>query len=138
MPADRHMDAYLAVVSLRAVRKYLPEPLPDDVLTRILQAGRATGSASNGQYWRFYVIRQRAVLDQLAETVYEPDNLRGAPVALALVLTRPRSFDAGQIGLTDLLILRREILETRFQYLDALLEAALARIDLDASAAILR
>jgi cobalt-zinc-cadmium efflux system outer membrane protein len=49
-----------------------------------------------------------------------------------------RSFDAGQIGLTDLLILRREILETRFQYLDALLEAALARIDLDASAAILR
>ena len=49
-----------------------------------------------------------------------------------------RSFDAGQIGLTDLLLIRREILETRFQYLDALLEAALARIDLDASAAILR
>jgi nitroreductase len=90
------MGAYLAVVSLRAVRKYLPEPLPDAVLTRILQAGRATGSASNGQYWRFYVIRQRAVLDQLAETVYEPDNLRGAPVALALVMTRPRSFDAGR------------------------------------------
>jgi cobalt-zinc-cadmium efflux system outer membrane protein len=49
-----------------------------------------------------------------------------------------RSFDAGQIGLTDLLLIRREILDTRFQYLDALLEAALARIDLDASAAILR
>jgi cobalt-zinc-cadmium efflux system outer membrane protein len=49
-----------------------------------------------------------------------------------------RSFEAGQIGLTDLLLIRREILDTRFQYLDALLEAALARIDLDASAAILR
>ena len=49
-----------------------------------------------------------------------------------------RSFEAGQIGLTDLLLLRREILDTRVQYLDALLEAALARIDLDASAAILR
>ena len=49
-----------------------------------------------------------------------------------------RSFDVGQLGLPELLLIRREILDTRFQYLDALLEAALARIDLDASAAILR
>jgi cobalt-zinc-cadmium efflux system outer membrane protein len=49
-----------------------------------------------------------------------------------------RSFDVGQLGLPELLLIRREILDTRFQYLDALLEAALARLDLDASAAILR
>jgi cobalt-zinc-cadmium efflux system outer membrane protein len=49
-----------------------------------------------------------------------------------------RSFDVGQIGLVDLLLIRREILETRIQYLDALLEAMLARTDLDASAGILR
>ncbi len=49
-----------------------------------------------------------------------------------------RSFEVGQIGLPELLLIRREILETRSQYLDALMEAALARIDLDASAAILR
>jgi cobalt-zinc-cadmium efflux system outer membrane protein len=49
-----------------------------------------------------------------------------------------RSFEVGQLGLPDLLLIRRETLETRFQYLDALLEAALARIDLDASAGVLR
>lgn len=49
-----------------------------------------------------------------------------------------RSFEVGQLGLPELLLLRREILDTRSQYLDALLEAALARIDLDASASILR
>ena len=49
-----------------------------------------------------------------------------------------RSFEAGQLGLLDLLLIRRETLDTRFQYLGALLEAALARIDLDASAAMLR
>lgn len=49
-----------------------------------------------------------------------------------------RSLEVGQIGLTDLLLIRREILDTRSQYLDALLEAALARIDLDASAGLLR
>jgi cobalt-zinc-cadmium efflux system outer membrane protein len=49
-----------------------------------------------------------------------------------------RSFEVGQLGLPELLLIRREILDTRFQYLDALLEAALARTDLDASASILR
>jgi cobalt-zinc-cadmium efflux system outer membrane protein len=49
-----------------------------------------------------------------------------------------RSFEVGQLGLPELLLIRREMLETRFQYLDALLEAALARVDLDASAARLR
>ena len=49
-----------------------------------------------------------------------------------------RSFEVGQLGLPELLLIRREILGTRSQYLDALLEAALARIDLDASAGVLR
>lgn len=49
-----------------------------------------------------------------------------------------RSFEVGQLGLPELLLIRREILDTRVQYLDALLEAVLARIDLDASAALLR
>jgi cobalt-zinc-cadmium efflux system outer membrane protein len=49
-----------------------------------------------------------------------------------------RSFEVGQLGLPELLLIRREILDTRSQYLDALLEAALASIDLDASAGVLR
>lgn len=49
-----------------------------------------------------------------------------------------RSFEVGQLGLPDLLLIRREIVDTRAQYLDALLEAALARIELDASAGVLR
>jgi cobalt-zinc-cadmium efflux system outer membrane protein len=49
-----------------------------------------------------------------------------------------RSFEAGELGLPELLLIRREILDTRAQYLDALLEAALARVDLEASAGVLR
>lgn len=49
-----------------------------------------------------------------------------------------RSYEAGQIGLTELLLIRREILETRFQHLEAQVEAALARIELDAAAGVLR
>jgi cobalt-zinc-cadmium efflux system outer membrane protein len=49
-----------------------------------------------------------------------------------------RSYDEGQIGLPDLLLIRREILDTRFERLDALLAAALARTGLDASTGALR
>jgi cobalt-zinc-cadmium efflux system outer membrane protein len=49
-----------------------------------------------------------------------------------------RSFDVGQIGLPDVLLIRREALETRLQHLSLLLEAALARVDVDAAAGVLR
>ena len=65
----------------------------------------------------------------------ETDAIPGLDETVTLTT---RSFEVGQLGLPELLLIRREILDTRFQYLDALLEAALARIDLDASAGVLR
>lgn len=53
-------------------------------------------------------------------------------------LLAARSYEAGQIGLAEVLLIRREILETRFQHLNAQLDAALARIELDAAAGVLR
>ena len=96
MSTAKGMDAYLAIVSKREVRKYTDQPIPEDKLERMLQAGRATGSSQNRQTWRFYVIRNREVLNQVAEHVYAPDNIRGCQVAIAIVLTRRRSFDAGR------------------------------------------
>lgn len=49
-----------------------------------------------------------------------------------------RSYEAGQIGLVELLLVRREVLETRIEYLDHVLEAAIAGIELEATAGVLR
>jgi cobalt-zinc-cadmium efflux system outer membrane protein len=49
-----------------------------------------------------------------------------------------RSFEAGEMSLADLLAMRREILQTRDDYLDRLLDSALAAIELEASAGGLR
>lgn len=48
-----------------------------------------------------------------------------------------KSFEAGEIDLGELLLVRREILETRLSHLDRRLEAALARIELEAAAGVL-
>ncbi len=49
-----------------------------------------------------------------------------------------RSYETGQISLADWLVLRRELLDTRREYLEKLRNAAVARIELDAIAGLLR
>jgi nitroreductase len=89
------MDAFLAVVSKREVRRYDARPLGRDSTRRILEAGRVAGSAANRQRRRFVVLGDR---DAAAEAVYEPDNLRGAALVVAIVVAGkgPLGFDAGR------------------------------------------
>lgn len=98
------MDTFLAIASRREVRDYDGRPIPDDVVQRILDAGRLSGSGSNRQPWRFVLVSEEAQ-EALADTVFEPDNLRGAPLVVALVVSGkgPVSFDAGRCAQNMLL-----------------------------------
>lgn len=78
------------------MREYADRDLPDDVVRRILEAGRLAGSAVNRQPWRFLAVRDRDLLDRLADTVYASDNLRGAKLAVAIVVSDSPGFDCGR------------------------------------------
>jgi cobalt-zinc-cadmium efflux system outer membrane protein len=111
------------------------------------QEQQAAGSARAARL-RSEIEAARARIDAEVRTAFDAYNRRLSALRILAAdaiagldeneLLTTRSFEAGQLGLLDLLLIRRETLDTRFQYLDALLEAALARIDLDASAAMLR
>jgi nitroreductase len=92
------MDAYLAIASKREVRAYDDRPLDPDAVRRILEAGRVAGSSKNRQARRFVVLGDPALVEQAAETVYAPDNVRGAALVVAIVVggKGPTSFDAGR------------------------------------------
>jgi nitroreductase len=92
------MDAYLNIISKREVRRYTEQPIPDDVLTRILHGGRVTGSARNRQQWEMVVVRNRETLARLAETVAAPDNIRGCAAAVAVVLKGQSAWDGGRMA----------------------------------------
>ena len=89
------MDAFLAVASKREVRRYDARPLDEGSKRRILEAGRVAGSAGNRQRRRFVVLSHR---DAAADAVYEPGNLRGAALVVAIVVAGkgPLGFDAGR------------------------------------------
>jgi nitroreductase len=91
------VDAYLAVASKRDWRSYADRPLPEDVVERILDAGRLAGSAVNRQPWQFVVVESPELREQLAETVYAAGNIRGAALVVAIVTKAGQSqLDVGR------------------------------------------
>lgn len=64
-PSDR--DAFYDVLGARRdIRRYRPDAVPDDVLTRVLEAGHQAPSVGHSQPWRFVVVRDPAQREQAA------------------------------------------------------------------------
>lgn len=54
----------------RAVRAWSDQPVPDELVHQVIEAATHAPSGSNSQPWRFIVIRDQAVKDQLS-ALYE-------------------------------------------------------------------
>jgi len=80
------MDTWLAIASKRDVRDYAPAPIPPEVERRILDAGRLSGSSRNRQPWTFVIVRDDRAIEAVAESVFEPGNIRGAAFVVAVVM----------------------------------------------------
>jgi nitroreductase len=99
------VDTYLAIASRRDVKRYRPGAIPEDVVSRILDAGRLSGSAMNRQPWRFLVVEGAELRERLAASVYEPANVRGAALVVAVIGSGrgPVAFDCGRASQSMLL-----------------------------------
>lgn len=93
------MDTFLTIASKRDQRSYSADPVPDDVLEQVLEAGRVSGSAKNRQDRRFVVLSAEARA-RAASMVTRPTNLEGAAAAIAIVTVSDggswADFDAGR------------------------------------------
>lgn len=95
------MDVSEAIRTKRAVRQFREDPLPDDVLREILNAGRRSQSAKNRQPWQFIAVRDRETLVSLSRLGEWAGHLAGAAVGVAILTPEPDErfqimFDAGQ------------------------------------------
>src|SRR2546421_11764911 len=86
------MDTYLAIASKRDVREYAETPIPDDVVHRILDAGRLAGSSRNRQEREFVVVSDKKTL---AKAVFAPENVLGAALVVAIAGSAS-GFDVGR------------------------------------------
>jgi len=51
------MDVFEAIYTLRAIRRFKPDPVPDELVWKVLEAATKAPSGGNRQPWRFLVIR---------------------------------------------------------------------------------
>lgn len=88
--------------SLRAVRSFGDEPVPQEVIDDILEVARWSGSASNRQPWEILVVRDRETLRALAGMEGYADHLDGAPLGILLVMRGEREvqeiYDEGRLA----------------------------------------
>lgn len=80
------MEAWDAIRARRNVRSYTEEPVPDETLTRILEAAWRAPSASNRQHWDFVLVTDRTQLTELSTVWRGAGHIAGAAAAIALVL----------------------------------------------------
>ena len=80
----------------RAIRQFTDEPLSEEAISLILNAGRRAQSSKNTQPWHFIAIRDRATLRQLSQCGAYAGHLAGAPFAVALISSTADNFDLGQ------------------------------------------
>jgi len=76
----REMTVLEGISSLRSVRKFKPDPIPDDKLRIILESASRAASGSNTQPWEFVVVRDAQMKARLREPMLKTwlERLTGA------------------------------------------------------------
>src|SRR3954451_21330057 len=82
------METWDAITSRRNVRSFRDEPIPDEALDRVLEAGRRAPSSQNWQPWDFVVVTDREELVELAK-VWPVGGGHVAESAATIVLVLP-------------------------------------------------
>jgi nitroreductase len=94
------MTPYENIISKRDLRMYTDQPIADDVMQRILQAGRMAGSAKNIEANRLILITDQVVQDALvaAGGFVSWIGSSTAIIGFASPTTELRMFDVGRQG----------------------------------------
>jgi 5,6-dimethylbenzimidazole synthase len=99
----RYMDIFTAIKERRSCRNYVPEPVSEDAIEKILEAATWAPSPLNLQPWEFIVVTNKEVKEKIFSEAercrtwalektgwewlksYDVDFLKSAPVIIAIV-----------------------------------------------------
>lgn len=95
-------DIVQLLQGLRQTRAYTDEPVPESVVTELLEVARWTGSSKNSQPWHFVVVDDREDLKNLAAAGAFTDFIAGATLAVVILLDgqvpRANAYDEGRVS----------------------------------------
>src|SRR6185295_677159 len=95
------MNVQDAIRTKRAIRNFTTQPIPDEIVRQIVNAGRRAQSAKNMQPWHFIAIRNPDSLKTMSTLGINAGHMAGATLGIAILTLDPAQrwsimFDAGQ------------------------------------------
>ncbi len=95
---ENSADAVLETIATRtSVRAFTDQQVSDEVIEKLLRAGMAAPSGMNMQPWEFIVIKDRAVLDDLADKLPYAKMLYDAPLAIVACAQTRSTMQGGRV-----------------------------------------
>jgi nitroreductase len=82
------MEVYDAVRTVLAVRSFQEKPVPAEILHRIVDAGRLSGSSMNRQPWHFIVVDDRKTINGLAAIAKTGPYIAQAAAAIVVAIEK--------------------------------------------------
>lgn len=99
------MNIHQAVATMLAVRSYSDRPIADEIVERILEAARLTGSSRNRQHWDFIAIQDPDSLRRLGELATTGRYIAEASLAVAVVVPeKPVGYIDGARAAQDMML----------------------------------
>lgn len=85
------MDVFEAIKGRKSIRGFVPEPIKDEDLEKILEAGIAAPSAGNCQPWEFVIVKDLKNKQKLVQAARGQSFLAEAPVVVVICADVNRS-----------------------------------------------
>ena len=77
-------DLIQLIMTRTSIRAFQDKPVSDETVEVLLKAAMAAPSAKNSQPWSFVVVRNRALLEKLGDSLPNAKMTAAAPVAVAI------------------------------------------------------
>ena len=77
-------DLIQLIMTRTSIRAFQDKPVSDETVEVLLKAAMAAPSAKNSQPWAFVVVRDRALLEKLGDSLPNAKMTAAAPVAVAI------------------------------------------------------
>ena len=77
-------DFIRLIMTRTSIRAFLNKPVSDETVEQLLKAAMAAPSAKNSQPWAFIVVRDRALLEKLGNSLPNAKMTATAPVAVVI------------------------------------------------------
>lgn len=104
------MDALTALEERRSIRRYRPDPVPEEAIRRIVRAGSLAATADNVQPWEFVVVRDAGRRREIAGVTDRGRFIADAPVCIAVFAREtPYYLEDGSAATQNMLVAARAL-----------------------------